>query len=206
MFGLEKLIRKVGWLFRHRMQAKQWRRRLYDVPAPQKVKWAVLERHAIPGATWVETGTYKGDTTEFLAARAPMVYSVEPADALYQAVKMRFKNCRNVKLLHGPSETIFPSLVKQLRGDVCFWLDGHASGGDTFQGVSATPVMKELQEIEASLHSFSSIIVFVDDMRCFDPAIPEYADYPSRAALVQWAERQGMKWHIEHDIFVARRP
>lgn len=205
MLGLDKLVRSTKWWIRHQIDARVWRKRLYDVPAPQKVKWAVLDRHTIPGATWVETGTYLGDTTDFLAARSPMVYSVEPSDALYKAGERRFRNRANVKLLHGTSEMVFPKLLKQLSGKVCFWLDGHASGGVTFQGVSATPVMNELLEIEASLPNFSSTVVLVDDMRCFDPTIPAYADYPPRAKLTEWAERNGMIWHIEHDIFVARR-
>lgn len=206
MFDLANFVRNLKWWIRHRIDARVWRKRLYDVPAPQKVKWAVLARHAIPGATWVETGTYLGDTTDFLAARSRMVYSIEPADALYEAAVRRFRNRSNVKLLHGTSETVFPGLLKQLHGAVCFWLDGHASGGITFQGVSSTPVMNELKEIEASLPKFASIVVLVDDMRCFDPTIPAYADYPSRSKLAEWAERNAMLWHIEHDIFVARRP
>ena len=39
----------------------------------------------------------------------------------------------------------------------------------------------------------------------FDPAKPEFADYPSKAFLIAWAERLGFSWHIEQDIFVARR-
>jgi hypothetical protein len=187
------------------MEARVWRKRRYDVPAPQRVKWAVLDRHMTRGATWVETGTYLGDTTEFLAKRAPMVFSIEPADTLYEAGKHRFRNRANVKLIHGTSETAFPGLLKELSGNVCFWLDGHASGGITFQGASSTPVMNELQEIEASLANFSSVVVLVDDVRCFDPGNPVYADYPPRSKLVEWAERNGMNWHIEHDIFVAER-
>jgi len=205
MFAFQNLIRNTKWWLRHTIESRVWRKRLYDVPAPQKVKWAVLDRNAVPGATWVETGTYLGDTTAFLAARFPMVYSIEPAAALYEAGEKRFRNYANVKLLHGCSETVFPGLLKQLSGKVCFWLDGHASGGVTFQGASTTPVMTELLAIEAALPQFSSLVVLIDDMRCFDPSIPIYADYPTRSEIVAWADRNGLAWHIEHDIFVASR-
>ena len=36
-------------------------------PCPAAVKWMVLERHHIPGAVWIETGTHLGGTTRFLA-------------------------------------------------------------------------------------------------------------------------------------------
>jgi hypothetical protein len=205
MSTFQKLIRNTKWRLRHAIELRVWRKRLYDVPAPQKVKWAVLDRNAVPGATWIETGTYLGDTTDFLAARFPMVYSIEPATALYEAGRKRFGNRTNVKLLHGSSETVFPGLLKQLHGKVCFWLDGDASGGVTFQGASTTPVMTELLAIEAALPQFSSLVVLVDDMRCFDLTIPIYADYPTRSEIVAWADRNGLAWHIEHDIFVARR-
>lgn len=45
--------------------------------------------------------------------------------------------------------------------------------------------------------------VLVDDFRCFDPANPEYATYPRRVWLVEWAERNDLSWTIEHDIFAA---
>jgi hypothetical protein len=205
MHALGKLNRDLKWWIRHNIESRMWRKRLFDVPAPQKVKWAVLDRHKIPGATWVETGTYLGDTTEFLATRALLVYSIEPADFLYEAAARRFKNQANVRVLHGTSETIFPGLCREIRGKVCFWLDGHASGGVTFQGASSTPIMDELREIEASMKNFSSIAVLIDDMRCFEPAIPMYADYPPRSRVVDWAEKNQLTWHIEHDIFIAKR-
>lgn len=205
MSQAKEFLRSLKRWKHYRRELHEWRLRRFEPPAPQVVKWSVLERNAIPGATWVETGTYLGETTEFLAARCSMVYSIEPAIALHNTCKQRFHNRANVTLLNGTSETVLPDLLKAIKGKICFWLDGHASGGVTFQGVSSTPVMNELQDIELRLSNFSSIVVMIDDMRCFDPSIPAYADYPSRTRLVEWAERNGMNWHIEHDIFVARR-
>jgi hypothetical protein len=50
-----------------------------------------------------------------------------------------------------------------------------------------------------------SAAVLVDHVQCFDSAKPEFADYPSKAFLIAWEERLGFSWHIEQDIFVARR-
>jgi hypothetical protein len=44
----------------------------------------------------------------------------------------------------------------------------------------------------------------VDDVRCFNPHIAEFSGYPDMDYLVDWARQHGFKWHIEHDIFVAR--
>ena len=199
--SLRQIRRRLGI----RRELRHWWARGFVAPAPQFVKWATLERYATPKATWVETGTYLGETTDFLARRSAMVYSLEPSDELYAICQKRFLNRENIRLLHGTSEVIFPDLVRDLRGDIRFWLDGHASGGVTFQGKLATPVLEELRAIEQAMSHYSSTVVLIDDMRCFEPQNPEFADYPSRDELVAWAVRNSFVWNIEHDVFIARR-
>lgn len=58
--------------------------------------------------------------------------------------------------------------------------------------------------IENNLTRYEKVAVLVDDIRCFDPAVPEYADYPDLNYLVDWARRNKLNWHIEHDIFIAK--
>jgi len=55
-----------------------------------------------------------------------------------------------------------------------------------------------------SYEKFNEVLVLIDDVRCFDPSISEYSDYPSVDFLVDWARRNSLEWHIEHDIFVAK--
>lgn len=66
-----------------------------------------------------------------------------------------------------------------------------------------TPITAELREVEKHLARLDHVAVLVDDVRCFDPSLPEYATYPSRDWLVEWATSHGLSWTIEHDIFVA---
>jgi hypothetical protein len=56
-----------------------WVRRGCTGFAPQFVKQNVLMKNCVPGAPWVETGTYLGTTTKFLSARSPKVHSIEPS-------------------------------------------------------------------------------------------------------------------------------
>jgi hypothetical protein len=44
----------------------------------------------------------------------------------------------------------------------------------------------------------------VDDVRCFNPLNLEYGTYPSIDYLVDWARKNKLFWHIEHDIFIAK--
>lgn len=182
-----------------------WRRRGFAAPSPDHVKRAVLLRHGWPEATWVETGTYRGDTTARLAAAARHVISLEPAAGLFAAAQRRFRGTPNVELINATSEAAFPALLPRLQGGVCFWLDGHFSGGATFRGPNDTPILSELQAIAEHLPRWPRVAVLVDDLRLFTGGTHAYGPYPTLATLVDWAAGQGLAWHIEHDIFVARK-
>lgn len=191
----------VGRLFG---QFVEWHNRQYAVPAPHYVKQMVLLRHSTPASLWIETGTYLGETTALLSQVASLVYSIEPEPRLYQQAVANFQASRNVKLLHGLSEEILPGLLPQLTGDINFWLDGHYSAGITFKGPRDTPVVQELAAVADNLDHFQRVTVLVDDVRCFDPRNPEYADYPTADFLVRWATEHRFGWSIEHDIFIAK--
>lgn len=77
-------------------------------------------------------------------------------------------------------------------------------GGITHQGPTDCPVREELSSIEKNLSLYDEVTVLIDDVRCFNPSIPEYADYPDINFLVDWARKNALVWHIEHDIFIAK--
>jgi hypothetical protein len=145
-----------------------------------------------------------GDTTSLLSKVAKMVYSIEPEPTLFSEAEQRFSNTSNVKMIKGLSEGVFPRLLPTISGDICFWLDGHYSAGITFQGPQDTPIMDELSAIGENIARMSKVVVMVDDIRCFDPKNPEFSAYPAVDVLVDWARKHNLKWHIEHDIFIAK--
>lgn len=183
---------------------RAWDKRDFAAPSPHFIKQRVLLRNGLPSATWVETGTYMGETTRVLSKVASMVYSVEPEPKLFARADQLFRDTANVKILNGTSESVFPGLLSKLSGDVCFWLDGHYSAGLTFKGEKDTPIIEELAAISESLGRMGKVVVLIDDIRCFNPKLPEFASYPPIDFLVDWARKHKMSWHIEHDIFVAR--
>lgn len=63
----------------------------FAAPAPNLAKRTVLGRNALSDATWVETGTYYGDTTEFLSGIARLVHSIEPQDEIFVSAAKRLK-------------------------------------------------------------------------------------------------------------------
>ena len=197
------LLTKFKRSFRENRLLREWKSKEYAVPPPATVKHAVLRRHNIPGATWIETGTAIGDTTSRLAEFAPRVISIEPQPDLHAVAQQRFRDMDNVELICATSEKAFPRLLSELNGDVCFWLDGHYSGGPTFQAESDTPITVELEAISQNLSRLGGISVLIDDIRCFNPNLADFEDYPPLDFIVDWARKNDLKWHIEHDIFVA---
>ena len=184
---------------------RSWQLGGWSVPAPQKVKMNVLRRFSFTGMTWIETGTWIGDTTKELAGMASHVHSIEPQLEYVNSAKKRFRNLNNVSLHHGTSEQLFDEVLKNCIGDVAFWLDGHFSAGGTYAGEVHTPILSELRAIKENLDRLNKVSIFIDDFRCFDPSKTEFSDYPERKVLVDWAVENGLVWTVEHDIFVATK-
>jgi hypothetical protein len=194
--------------FKDSLSFHRWRARDYGAPSPGSVKQRVLLRNAAPGCVWVETGTYLGDTAAFLARHSSRVITIEPAPAIYELASRRLAHMRNIELINGASEDVLPKLLPQLSGAVSFWLDGHYSGGTTwitYQGQADSPIVQELVQIESHRTRFPALSVLIDDIRSFETA-EAGSGYPRLDYLVDWARRNGLRWHIEHDIFVARSP
>jgi hypothetical protein len=180
------------------------RHRLGLRSAKATIKQKVLLKNGLRKATWVETGTFMGDTASVLSKVAKIVYTIEPGPILFSKAKERFSHIRNVKVIDGLSEDVLPKLLPTLSGDVCFWLDGHYSAGITFKGPQDTPIIDELAAIGQNISRMRGVVVMIDDVRCFDPRNPEFSAYPAVDVLVDWARRHNFIWHIEHDIFIAR--
>lgn len=201
-----KFGRRIGLsqpgIFSNILETRSWIRRRYGPPSPNFIKRAVLIRNSIPECTWIETGTYRGDTTKKLAKIARCVLSIEPDPVLYAKARFKLRRLSNVKLFQGLSEEILPEILPGIAGRVCFWLDGHFSGGVTFKGPQDTPVRDELSTIAKFIPKFDQVAVLVDDVRMFGDADFD-STYPSINSLVTWATSNRLEWKVEHDIFVA---
>jgi hypothetical protein len=201
---IKKLLpKKLRKILVELLQMQQWRARGYLENAPQLVKQNLFVKYGVPQAQWVETGTFLGETTDFLSNSYSFVYSVEPEKELYKNAMKKFLN-QNVELFNGVSEDVMPSLLLRLKGDINFWLDGHYSAGVTFKGNKNCPVEEELIAIKNNLLNFTKVSILIDDVRCFLPTNTIYSDYPSIDFLVDWARVNNFNWRVEHDVFVMR--
>ncbi len=168
------------------------------------LKEGVLTRHGLADATWVETGTYLGDTTEFLSRFARVVYSIEPGEKLYLDARKRFNGQPNIRLVNGLSEDVLPVLLPLLDGNICFWLDGHYTDESTHKGPQDTPILDELLCIGDNITRFDHVVVLIDDVHLFNGQTHIYGAYPRIEQIAEWALAAKLNWHIEHDIFIAK--
>lgn len=203
-----KSLLKSGLLHpQHIYGLSRWIQTGFPVPVPASIKWRTLERFGLKGV-WIETGTHLGLTTAFLSNISTHTYSIEPHPGFAQKATVLFADRQDVTIFEGLSEDVLPGLLdticKEASPVVSFWLDGHFSKNmSTFQGPSDTPVLQELDAIALHLKDFSAVSVLIDDMRCFDPQTNDFASYPKKSVLVNWAEAHDLFWTIEHDIFIA---
>ena len=123
-------------------------------------------------AAIVETGTYAGASTEFMAEVSKLpVYSVEINPRNLGFAKMRLRKHRNVKLSSGDSREF---LMKFITGDAArymgrpllFYLDAHWS--------EDLPLSDELSII---FSSFARAIVMIDDFQVPGDGGYAYDDY-----------------------------
>ena len=136
--------------------------------APHPVKMAIIRSYLkeYKIGTFVETGTFMGDTLGFIAATGCNSYSIELSDEFYKNALERFNGQRNVNLILGDSGERLPKLITDLKQPVLFWLDGHYSAGNTASAEQHTPVSKEVSAILD--HPVKGHVILIDDARCFD--------------------------------------
>jgi hypothetical protein len=182
---------------------RQWRKRGFASPPPPEVKQAVLDRYSDSQCAWIETGTFYGNTTAFLASIGRTVHSIEPQPELAARARERFADNPNVTIIEALSEDCLDAVLSELTGSVRLWLDGHYSEGVTYKGPQDTPIRDELSIIDRHRERFSDIAIMIDDLRMFDPDWPNAEGYPTRSELVLWADQRNFWWTIEHDIFIA---
>ena len=177
----------------------EWKQRNFSSPLPVFIKRNYILSFSDPSMAWLETGTYKGDTTYQLSKKSKHVISIEPMTHLYRNASKRLIGAPNVTLLFGTSEARFRDALSLMRGNVGFFLDGHSSGGETYTGPQISPLKFELEQISKKLSNFEKVTILIDDVRLF-----ETDDYPSLSYVINWANVNNLSWNIENDIFIAR--
>lgn len=129
--------------------------------------------HAVRPVRIIETGTYRGVTTEWLAGFGVPVLTIEADDLSFHFARRRLARFAHVRAAHGDSVDV---LRKEPREDepVFLYLDAHRE--------AYLPLRDELHTI---FDRMPRAVVLIDDC-----AVPEDAGYGYNDALnVQYLER-----------------
>jgi hypothetical protein len=122
--------------------------------------------------TFVETGTFMGNTALDASKYFRTIYTIELSPHLARAVATALRRQGNVRAYEGNSATVLPRILQSVDTSCLFWLDAHYSGGSTAGAGTDTPILEELDAIAA--HPVRPHAVLIDDARVFgaDDAYP----------------------------------
>jgi hypothetical protein len=176
-----------------------WKARGRPDPPPAHLKHRALraagERYSL--RTFVETGTFHGDTLAALRKDFDDLTSIELGDQLHEEAERRFAGDPKVTVLKGDSRVVLPEVAARISTPTLFWLDAHYSGQwhpDFEETAGADRPMPIFEELEAVLADPRHVI-YIDDARLFNgeyeqwPTVPQISDFvagqaPQRAVAV----------------------
>jgi hypothetical protein len=98
--------------------------------------------------SFVETGTYLGDTVAGVLDQFDDCVTIELSPDLHDRARARFAAAPQVTCLHGDSGALIAGVISRLDRPALFWLDAHDSGGAT-ASAGYDPIAKEIEAIYA---------------------------------------------------------
>jgi len=156
-------------------------------------------------ANFVETGTYKGDTSLMAAEHFWKVFTMEIVEELYNGSKKRAEEAgiANISFYLGDSLDSLPKILPQIKDGAVFFIDAHQSGPDTSNNKKQlVPLFEELDLI-LSQNLGPSVFIF-DDVRFWDgqkqPAW-DWAHISDKKILERFEDQEVIDSFINNDRF-----
>lgn len=111
---------------------------------------------------FIETGTFKGDTTVEASKLFNHVISIELKDSLFYDAQSRFRNVKNIQLFKGESSSVLRDVLDKIHADAVFFLDAHWAGDLSTRTRKDTPLIDELSVIKEKRIGYKDLII-IDD-------------------------------------------
>jgi hypothetical protein len=130
---------------------------------------------AIPAAAIVETGTFRGTTTEFFAHLGVPIHTVDVKRRFYHYARRRFRGMSHVHVARGDSRAFLRQLARHSafpKERVFFYLDSHWYGD--------LPLREEVHIVR---ECWRNSVVMIDDFQVPGDAGYAFDDYGPDAAL-----------------------
>lgn len=184
--------------FIHAYRFTRWMLAGKPVPIPQFLKRKIICEYAMKYKlpVFIETGTYQGDTVDYMKNYSQDIYSIELDYDLYKKARARFYNSEHIKIIHGDSGKQLGEILSKIQSPCLFWLDGHYSGEGTAKGEFDTPIIRELETI--CNHSCKlDHVILIDDAREFNGS----KDYPTLNFLTEFVLSKGFSYFkVQDDV------
>ncbi len=175
------------------------------VGPPKELLCRLREAHGL--TTFVETGTYKGQTAVWASKTFDRVITVEGSEDLYREVTQKHGHVANIEFICGDSREKLAWIVTRLRGPAVFWLDAHWCGGSAYGQTAQCPILDEIRAINSSPYSH---FLFIDDARYFvaPPPSPHPVDqWPDiRAVIHELNACRDNRYTVIHDDVIISVP
>lgn len=127
--------------------------------------------HAIHPARIIETGTYRGTTTEWFAGFGLPVTSIEAEEGAFRFARRRLARYPNVELVQGDSASALAAMAPESAPVLCY-LDAHWA--------APLPLRAELRAVFAGM---PRAVVVIDDFSVPDDPGYGFDDYGPDAKL-----------------------
>ena len=137
---------------------------------------------------FVETGTYKGDTTLMASKHFQKVYTTEIMEELHNYSKNRAKSegITNIEFMLGDSVDLLKKIVPEVKEGAVFFLDAHQSGGDTGNNGKNVPLLEELDIILS--HNIGPSVFIVDDLRLWKSKVWDWAHISNKKIIQKFLD------------------
>jgi len=131
---------------------------------------------------FIETGTFRGETSKGMSSSFKKVITIEISEALYNKALRGFKDYANIEAHLGDSSVVLDEVIENNthQENIVFFLDGHYSSRKTGRGKVDVPLLEELPLI--SKRNRTDIIV-IDDYRLFGSKRKEDWSYISEEKI-----------------------
>ncbi len=122
--------------------------------------------------TFIETGTYKGQTTRWASENFKKVVTIEASPHFHERAKRLFKDIKNIRCIFGDSADKLSGTIKRLKKPVLFYLDAHYCAHEKSVLGIECPLLAELEAIR---DTGVDHVILIDDARMFvDPVKAPY--------------------------------
>ena len=151
---------------------------------------------------FVESGTYKADTTLEAAKKFENVFTIEIVETLFKNAVLRAEGklppdplltgtavqVQNINFSLGDSVEMLKLITPQVTDGAVFFIDAHQSGHDTSNNGKWVPLIEELEVILS--HKLKHSVFIFDDVRLWKQKCWDWAHIDNNIILQHFAKHK----------------